>query len=190
MLPFKTMFLLISLLVLTPFVAYGQKVHFELGAYSIHAEPPKDSTAAVVSLSGFGTYSVSANFRLRDPFEIGVGYTVFYAKAISGDMGFGPDFYLYYFPLNEGSGRSFQGEGVSFREIQQWRPYVDIAFHQRQFQSVESAYSGFGLGGGVEWQWTDNSGLRAGIRTMSLAGPSNAKLSYFDVLFGYQLQFH
>jgi hypothetical protein len=173
--------------------AWAQKVNLDFGFYTINAEAPAPagSTAApsTVSLSGPGAYSLSGNFEMRPGIEIGVGYTVFYSKFISGDMGFGPDFSLIWFPINEGSGLSLNSQSVRYFEIQSWRPFVGMSFHQRQFQSVESSYSGFGFNGGIEMQYTNTMSFKGAVRSMSLIGPSKSKFQYTDVLVGIQLHF-
>ena len=168
---------------------WAQKVNFDFGMYTIKATPPTGSTGTDITLSSPGAYSLSANFEIKQPFEIGVGYTVFFSKILSGDMGFGPDFYLYYFPFSEGSAVRVDTPAVQYREIQQWRPYGYMSFHQRQFQSAQSSYSGFGFGLGTEYQYTERLGLRGSVRQMTLAGPATAQFNYMDILLGIQLQF-
>lgn len=180
--------LLLVCLLAAPSV-WAQKVNFDFGMYSIKATPPTGSTTGDISLSSPGAYSLSANFEMKQPLEIGVGYTVFFSKGISGDMGFGPDFYLYYFPFSEGSAVRVDTPSVQYREIQQWRPFGYMSFHQRQFQSAQSSYSGFGFGLGTEYQYAERMAFRAVIRSMNLAGPSQATFNYFDTMLGVQLQF-
>lgn len=172
---------------------WAQKVNFDFGMFSINAEPPQaagsGTARANVSLSGPGAYSISGSLPIRPSLEVGVGYTIFYSQLISGDMGFGPDLNLIYFPMNEGSGLKFQSFDLRYTEIQKWRPFLQAAFHQRQFQSVDSAYSGFGFGGGVETMWTDDKSWRVTLRSMSLLGPSQSTFNYFDLMFGIQLHF-
>ena len=172
---------------------WAQKVNFDFGMFSINAEPPEaagsEAAKANVSLSGPGAYSISGSLPIRPSLEVGAGYTIFFSSVISGDMGFGPDLYLTYFPLSEGSGLKFQSFDLRYTEIQKWRPFLQAAFHQRQFQSVDSAYSGFGFSGGVETMWTDDKSWRVSLRSMSLLGPSQSTFTYFDILFGIQLHF-
>lgn len=168
--------------------AYAQKVNFDVGAYMISADP-KTASSTPIKLSTFGSYSISANFELKPPVELGVGYTLFFSKGVSGDMGFGPDFAFYYFPLNEGSGIKLETPMIGYREIQSFRPFGYAAFHQRQFQSVQSSYSGFGFGFGAEWQWSEKTAIRTTVRTMSLVGPNSGTFSLTEALIGLQLQF-
>lgn len=168
---------------------WGQKVNLDLGFYSIKAVAPSGSTTGSIDLSSPGAYSLSANFAIRPQIELSPGYTVFYSKIFRGDMGFGPDFYLHYFPVTSGSGLKVSQGDISYFETEHIRPFVSFSFHQRQFQSVQSSYSGFGICLGSELQWTKISSLRTMFRTMSLAGPSGGTMNYMDLLVGYQMHF-
>lgn len=177
-----------SLLCFAP--AWGQKLNFDFGYYTIEADPSSNTGSSdKIKLSGLGSYSLSGEFDLAGPFEIEVGYTVFFSKVVQGDMGFGPDFSLVYFPLNHGSYLKSESPQVQYREIEQWRPFADFSFHQRQFQSAQSSFSGFGAGAGLEYQYTTQTSLRAQLRSMSLIGPSSTKFNYTDLLIGLQLHF-
>jgi len=168
--------------------AKAQKLNFFAGFYSINANPPS-ANASSIRISGPGAYGLSGQFSLRPNLEFGVGYTVFLSKGISGDMGFGPDLSLVYFPFSASSALVHSRVGIEFREIESLRPYGMVSFHQRQFQSAQSAYSGFGLGLGTEIQWSDRTAFRFGLRTMNLAGPSAARFEYSDLNLELQLQF-
>jgi hypothetical protein len=170
-------------------VSWGQKINADFGFYSISAKGPSTSQSSGVNLSGPGSYSLSGQFSILPSFELGVGYTVFYSKFISGDMGLGPDLSAVWYPVNQGSGLAFNSQGLRYFEIQTWRPYAAISFHQRQFQSVESSYSGFGFSGGVEMQYSKETAFRATVRSMSLLGPAKSTFDYLDILIGLQLQF-
>lgn len=186
----KILFQVLALSLCLSSAARAQKLNFDFGFYQIQAKPPADSNnISEFSLSGPGVYSISMAYALKSNFEIGVGYTVFFSKMISGDMGFGPDFYFAYFPFSEGSGIQYESSGFQYRELQQWRPFGYLSFHQRQFQSVQSAYSGFGYGLGTEYQWTERTAIRGTVHMMNLAGPSNALFNYMDYSLGLQLQF-
>jgi hypothetical protein len=169
--------------------AQAHKINFDAGFYSIKADPPAGSGQGSISLSGPGTYSLGVSVALAPSWEISAGYTVFFSKFLQGDMGFGPDFSVNFFPFTRADVLKSEGEGVQYMEIEKWRPFVDVAFHQRQFQSVQSAFSGFGFGAGVEYQYSRAVSIRGQVRSMNLSGPSAAKFNYMDVLAGLQLHF-
>lgn len=182
---------LILILLIVGIQAQAQKLNVDGGFYTINATAPttSSSTSTSVNLSSLGVYSLSANFHVLPKIEFSPGYTIFYSKIYRGDMGFGPDFSFYYFPLNSGSGVSTINQQISYWEIEKWRPFGGISFHQRQFQSVQSSYSGFGFSGGVELQLNTRTSARALLRSMSLNGPSSAVMTYTDVMLGLQLHF-
>jgi hypothetical protein len=168
--------------------AMGAKINFDVGYYSLSAESPtagKDN----VEVSGFGSYSLSGNVPLSLHFELGLGYTVFFSQTLSGDMGYGPDFSVIYFPMSSGSGVKSYESNVYYQEIEKWRPFFYLSFHQRQFQSVQSSYSGFGVGGGVEYQMNPEYSLRGTMRSMSLTGSSSTSMTHMEFLVGIQKHF-
>jgi hypothetical protein len=177
------------LLLLTSLASWAQKVSVDMGFYSIKAVGPSGSSSGTINLSSPGAYSLSAGFSIRPQIELSPGYTVFYSKIFRGDMGFGPDFYLHYFPLTTASGLRVSQNDVNYFELEHLRPFVSVSFHQRQFQSVQSSYSGFGFDLGSELQVSKATSMRVLMRTMSLAGPSGASMNYMDVMLGYQLHF-
>lgn len=179
----------LSSLLLVGSLANAMKLNLDVGYYNINAKSPSGAASTDVRLSTPGVYSISGNFPILSQLELGVGYSVFFSQMISGDMGFGPDIYLYYFPMGAGSGYKQSEGSVFYSEIEKLRPFGYISFNQRQFQSVQSSYSGFGFGGGLEYQLDASRALRASLRSMSLVGPSQATFSYFDLLVGLQLQF-
>lgn len=185
MLPLKW---LILLTLGWPAQSWGQKLGTTFGFYDIRAES-ESSTGATQSLAlqRPGAYQLNAQFRLLDPLEIGVGYSLFYSRIIGGDMGFGPDISLIYFPFAAGSIQSWNEFGHSIKLIETLRPFIAGSFHQRQFQSVQTSYSGFGLQMGLEWNQNPKWGYLARVSSQSLTGPSSLSFRFLDLSFGFQL---
>lgn len=184
--------LLLKYLVLTiailPSLAFGQKLGATFGFYDISAQA-QSSTGATQSLAlqRPGSYQLNAQFRLKEPLEISVGYCIFYSKIIGGDMGFGPDISLIYFPLAAGSSQAWNDFEHSLKLLETLRPFVAGSFHQRQFQSVQTSYSGFGLQVGLEWSQNQKWGYIAKASSQSLTGPSSLSFRYLDLSLGFQL---
>jgi hypothetical protein len=169
---------------------WAQKLTLDLGFYTIKAVgPTSGSGTGTINLSTPGAYALSAGYAIHPQIELSPGYTIFYSKIYMGDMGFGPDFYLHYYPLTTSSGLRASQNEVSYFEREQIRPFVSVSFHQRQFQSVQSSYSGFGFDFGSEIQISKIYSIRALMRTMSLAGPSGASMNYTDLMLGCQMHF-
>ena len=149
--------------------AHGAKLDLQTGAYLIQAGNPP------ATLTYFGTYRLAALFSVLPNLEAGVGYTVIMSKGIGGDLAYGFDFALNYFPFTAASPARWASDGKTMEVVELWRPYVGMGFSQRQFQSVFSAYAGFNACAGVErsLEWNRMS-LKAEGRLSVLGGPAGA----------------
>ncbi len=171
--------------------ASAQKLTLQGGFYALKADAGDPTTSnRSVNVSSPGIFSLSASFRIVPHVELEPGYTVFFSKGITGDSGFGPDFSLNYFPFSESSKLYQNIPNLNYNETELWRPFAGVSFHQRQFQSIQSSYSGFGFSAGAEYQYNDEHSIRLLLRSMNLNGPTAGKLNDMDVLLGFQLTFH
>ena len=187
--PLKYLALLIALTSLI-FTSMGQaqKISAHFGFYDIRAESQSSSgNTSVLALQRPGSYQLQAQFRLLEPLEIGIGYSLFYSKIIAGDMGFGPDISLIYFPKTAGSRQTWSQEGLSVKALENWRPFISGSFHQRQFQSIQTSYSGFGLQVGLEWAQNEQWGYVVKGGAQTLVGPGSLNFRFLDVNAGFQL---
>lgn len=179
---------LMLILFLLPISSWGQKLGATFGFYDIRAESQGSNGATQsLALQRPGAYQLTAQFRLLDPLEIGVGYSLFYSRIIGGDMGFGPDISLIYFPFAAGGIQSWNEFGHSLKLQETLRPFIAGSFHQRQFQSVQTSYSGFGLQIGLEWNQNAKWGYLAKLSTQSLTGPNSLGFQFLDLSLGFQL---
>ncbi len=163
----------------------AQKVTFMGGIYSLKAS----ADAASVTLSKPGIYAVSGAFPIMEHVEYNIGYTLFMSKTISGDMGYGPDLSINYFPFQKPTGDHINFHEINYSNLDKHRFFLQGSFHQRQFQSVQSPYSGFGAGIGWEYQVFENYAAYSLVRYQVHSGPNNANLKQLDVLVGIQFQF-
>lgn len=167
---------------------WASKINIDFGYYTMKAESPSVAGTSV-SVNSLGSYSLSGNIPLAGNWELGLGYTVFFSKIYKGDMGFGPDFSIFYFPFNAGSGFEHMDRNVVYSEIEYLRPFAGLSFHQRQFQSIQSSYSGFGIAIGLEYQILRETAVRAQIKNQNLQGPSNTVMKWMELMVGLQQQF-
>jgi|GEM_PF-1492939 len=174
-------------------LGFAQKISLSAGAYNIEAESSASTSSTTVtgarkvSLTRLGSYQLGAQFAVSDPFELGVGYSVFYSQTLGGDMGFGPDISLFYFPLNRGApsiNQAFEGTRISYYET--LRPFAAFSFHQRQFQSVQTSYSGYGLSVGSEINWVKGRSLVMQFNYQNLMGPNSYTFQFTDFRLGIQ----
>lgn len=162
-------------------ISWAGKVDFSAGYYSIKAQTSRETG----SVSNLGNYSASYRIELLPEVELGLGYSLTAAKVIGGDLSFGPDFGLYYFPVTSANIRRTLGKNFVFEVREQVRPFISGSFHHRQYQSTQSNYVGFGFGGGAEWQMSSQRALTTSLRILSLAGPSSARATEIDLSVGF-----
>lgn len=160
--------------------AGDNKLEFSAGAYSLNATTAKRTG----SLSGLGIYRIGYSYGFGNQFEFQLGYSLFMSGIITGDLGFGPDLGVLYYPVTDTGIRKITTENVQLSVEDVVRPFLTFGFHQRQFQSVDSSYAGFSVGGGAEYGWSPAYSLKGQIRYLFLNGPSNATANQLDLLFG------
>jgi len=179
-----TRYLLSSLLLIGLFGA-GQasaktKIDVMGGYFSLEAKTKEKSG----NITNFGSYHIGLRYAANAFLEATVGYSLVASKTFSGDFGFGPDIGLVYFPFTSANPIEASSENVHYRSYELYKPYLSVAFHQRQYQSIQSSYAGFGFGAGTEIYWKDNMSLNVGVRFLPLAGPDSAISNEADVLVG------
>lgn len=155
------------------------------GAFALEAETNK----AKGSISNAGAYQFGYRREFAPSFEFGIGYSMILAKTYSGDMGYGPDLGLSYYPFTSTGGFRYENGDLAVISTELWRPYVGAAFHQRQYQSTQSSYAGFSVHLGTEYAWSKAFALKGEMRFLSLTGPAAAKATETDVLLGISLPF-
>lgn len=160
--------------------AAGSKFDIMTGFFSISAKT--DQTSG--NLSGFGSYRFTYHYRLVDNLDLDAGYSLFLSRGISGDMGYGPDFGFSYYPFTAGGLIRASTKNVTYESMELWRPYVGLSFHQRQFQSVNSAYAGFGGSVGTNYRYSDQIDLKTELRLQTLTGPNKASATETELFFG------
>jgi hypothetical protein len=162
-----------ALLLLAIFQEKSRAAKLDLfaGAYQLVAETDTDSE----DISNLGAYLVSYQFPLQQQLELGLGYTLIMSDTIGGDLAFGFDLGLHYYPFTRVSDLEWSKDGDLMKIEEIWRPFATLSFHQRQFQSVSASYAGFSLGGGVERSMESLPfNLKAAFRLLFLNGPGSS----------------
>ena len=153
---------------------------FITGYYDLQAEVSGEGGA----LADFGSLRTQYWHSLNNLFSFSIGYTVLLEKYGAGDSAYGFDLGGIFRPFNNQYG-SFSGSGgVSISVKQKWNPFIGIGFHQRQYQSVRSSYSGLGLSLGNEYDIGEDFLLYGDIRYVNLSGPVDASATELSVNFG------
>jgi hypothetical protein len=166
--------------------AEAQKIGANFGYYDIQARSQNMGQIVSLSLARLGNYQLTGQFGVTHFLDLGVGYSIFYSRTLGGDMGFGPDIFLNYFPFSRNGNQHWSERGIQLSLHETIRPYLGIAFHQRQFQSVQTSYSGFGLQGGLEWAQSHEWGYHFKASFQNLIGPSSLNFRFMDISFGLQ----
>ncbi len=167
--------------------AMAGKVELSIGGYSFSASNSSNNTSS--SFSGFGSYRIAYRTSILNSYEIDLGYSLLATDGIGGDLSFGFDLGLNYYPFTQSGSimASAPGANAIFSSI--WRPHIGASFNQRNFQSIGSQYAGFGIKAGLEYQMTDQFSLIGTMRYLILGGPNLSSASQLDFLFGTNFQF-
>lgn len=171
---------LLSVLLLSSQAQAVGKFDFLGGFMTLSAKNDRGQGA----ISGLGSYVATYNYNFFDRVDFSVGYSLFFTKIISGDIGYGPDLGFTYFPFTSSSPIQIQTDRVLMVYRDTLRPFLNFSFHQRQYQSVEAAYAGFGLGLGAEYHWNSKFDLKGLFRYQLLTGPQQSTGNYMDFLLG------
>lgn len=157
-----------------------------VGAFSLNATTNEGSG----SIANLGNYSITYSSNITDHFELGLGYSLFMTGVVGGDLGYGIDASVNYFPLTYSSRYSENSINSNVSISSLWRPFVGASFHQRQFQSVNSSYAGFGVSAGTEVALDMSFDFKAYMRYIALSGPNDASATQMDFLLGITFPFN
>ncbi len=162
------------------------KFNFNMGYYSLSAI---SSTAKRGNVNNFGIYNLEYRLGVLSHFEIGLGYSILMSNIIGGDLGYGPDFSLYWYPLTLTTADRGSSDKVQYASTDLWKPYLGISFSQRQFQAVQTNYAGFGLMVGLERVLTDVWSVQGLVNFHSYSGNASSSATEFDYLGGISFLF-
>lgn len=161
------------------------KLDFTMGGFSLQASTSRGSA----SVDSLGAYQIAYRFSVLTKLEVLLGYSMLASKIYTGDLGFGPDLGVLYYPLTSASPVRAESDRVNFSFVEYYKPYLGTAFHQRQYQSTQSTYAGFSLIGGTEYFLNEFYSLKAEFRVIRLVGPSQGTANEIDLLMGISFPF-
>lgn len=172
--------LFIFILTFSIFSLARLKIDGTVGFFSLKAK----NTETEGSKTGLGVYSLMLRKDFFGQYEYTFGYTILISNAISGDLGYGPDLGLTFFPFSSSAPNVAESTNIKFISNEFLKPYVFMEFSQRQYQSVSSSYAGFSFGAGLEIAWIDQFSYSTKIRMSNLTGPSRSTSNEVDLLAG------
>ncbi len=179
--------LLILSLAALPQKSWGKKLDIVLGGFQIKATNDRNNTSN--SISGFGSYHLGYRQSLIWGLEADIGYSVVATQVIVGDLSYGLDIGLNYFPLTPTASIEEQNAGSSAIFNNKWRPFIGGSFHQRNFQSTSAQYAGPGIRLGTEYHIKDSYFATGMFRYLLLGGPNQSTATQIEMLFGIMYQF-
>ena len=115
---------------------------------------------------------------------LNVGYNVIFEKIVTGDSSFGFDLGIQYFHFGISSLSQTKIGNVNMKVIQDWSPYVGLGFNQRQYQSIRSSYSGFGLTVGTFKKFLSKLKMVFELRYVALSGATTASATEISLQSG------
>ncbi len=141
------------------------------------------------STSGPGLYQLNFRRALTPRLELAIGYTIYFSSLVSGDSGSGLDLGGNYYPFSSAGPIESSDPGAKMEFEELWRPYVGATFNQRNFQSVQTTYTGFGLIVGVERVLNAKMNLNTDARYIKLNGPKGSNGTELDLAVGVGFKF-
>lgn len=152
------------------------------GVYTLHAK--SDSNEGSISHM---VYKGTARHSIFPSFEIALSYTLFTGDISAKDIGYGPDVGFNYYPWTNAAPIKIKSNIISLDLHEQMRPFISGSFHQRQFQSLNSSYAGFSLGGGSDFHYSEVFDIRFEGRYMLLQGPNSNQAKQLDLMIGISI---
>jgi hypothetical protein len=166
-------------------VASQNKFDVGFGYYNVTA---KTSTSSG-STSGPGLYNFNFRRTLSNHVEIAIGYTIYFTGLVSGDSGSGLDIGMNYYPLTFSGPVEAIGTAAKIELEEIWRPYIGASFNQRNFQSVQTTYSGFGAVLGIERFLTTKTNINGSGKLIQLSGPRKSTGTEMDIALSVGFKF-
>jgi hypothetical protein len=167
-----------------PSLALADKFDVSLGYFNLTAQQTGTGGTKSGNASSLGLYQFLYRHQFYQSIEVGLGYTVMASKGFGGDLGYGVDLGIYYFPFCPAETETVHAESSTAVFTPIWRPYVTAGFYQRQFQAVQTGYAGAGIGIGVERALSGSFALRGEARYIKLSGTSTSTANTTDFIFG------
>lgn len=163
----------------------NNKLDIATGFYSLTGKTKTSSG----SKSGIGAYRIGYRRSISPRVDLGLGYNLLYSSIVGGDAAFGLDVGLTYFPFGLSGMETYERNGQRLVLQPDFRPFVGFSFNQRNVQSVQTSYSGFGIAVGAEKTWNGSTSLTTTLRYNTLSGSKSATATIIDFLVGLAFGF-
>jgi len=182
----KWKFILVAFWWLIPIRGFSRgKLDVSMGYYSLSAKANDKKT----NVQNLGVYQLNYRKDITRKLEISIGYSLIATQIYTGDFGFGPDIGMTYFPFTSANTIEATNNHIELTSFELYKPYLITAFHQRQYQSIQSNYAGFSFGIGNEFYWKNFYYINTQLRYLPLGGPDKATSDEIDLIFGITLSY-
>jgi hypothetical protein len=165
--------------------ASAGKFDLAAGGFQITSKTARTET----KISNVGAYRLGYFHPVLTHFEIGIAYNLVMSAGIGGDLGYGLDIGARYFPFSANNRVQWNSADYSYGFDDIWRPYIGLSFNQRQFQSIQAGYAGFGGDIGCERSLRGALSAKAELRYLRLTGPSQGSVTEIDGYAGISVAF-
>jgi hypothetical protein len=141
-------------------------------------------------VSAIGAYKISyAQNVFSDHLDLEIGYTLLMSETFGGDLAYGIEAGLNYYPFTPSTSIEGRSQNASLEITPLWRPFVGTSFNQRQAQSTNSGYAGFGVVVGTERALNSYFDLKTMVRYTFLSGARAATANELTVFVGITMPF-
>ncbi len=180
----RSIFLLFFCVLSQAFAGDG-KLEMIFGTFSMSAT---GATGQAATVSGLGAYSFKYKHQLLSQIDIGIGYSIIATDTFGGDLAYGLDVGVNYFPFSRSSVYVGQTDKLTVSIAEKWRPYIGVTITQRQFQTISANISGLGFVIGSEYSWKKRFSFKGEIGYASLSGARESTLT--ETLMGLGIVYH
>lgn len=172
--------LLPSILLLKSISSFGGSFGVMTGYYSLSSKKGAKTT----NVSALGSYRFFYHHEVRPNFIADLSYTILFEKSLGGDSSYGFDIGGSYFPFQIASSTQSKFDNIKIKIEPKYSPYIGLGYHQRQYQSISSAYSGPGVKVGTIYSYNKSFNIIGEARYISLSGPVSATASEISTNIG------
>jgi uncharacterized membrane protein YeiB len=174
------------LLLLTPTIAVSAaEFHLVTGGFLVQAS----STTRTGTITNLGAFHGAYERRILPSLELSAGYTILVSGIITGDLSFGLDLGVNYYPFSDSEPFRYVDSNRRLVSTDIWRPYIGAYFAQRQFQVIQSGFAGGGFALGVERALSEGYSLKVIFRHLFFGGTATTSAAETTLLAGITFSF-
>ncbi len=180
---FFALFILVGSFVGIP-EANASRLSLQTGGYTLGA----NTTGRYNLLGSIGVVRLAFHLNVAPAWDLTLGYTVATSKVFSGDLAYGLDIGASWYFLGRAESQRVEGPQAEYSAYEVFRPFVAAGFYQRQYQSLQAGFGGFGAGLGIDFGVAQRWTIRPEARSLFLFGPNNSIAINADFLVGVSFQ--